>query len=123
MLGELLDILLDNACKHSPPESPITVRLRREEAAVCFDVEDRGYGIGDEDVPQLFTPFYRSADARRRGAEGVGLGLSIAKRLADAFGGSLSVRSRIGQGSCFTLSLPAHAPAEVGLTSITTATS
>jgi heavy metal sensor kinase len=107
MLGELLDILIDNACKHSPPGSPIAVHLRREAEAVCVVVEDHGCGIAAEDLPHLFTPFFRSADARRRGVEGLGLGLSIARRLATAFSGVLTVRSHVGEGSCFTLRLPA----------------
>jgi heavy metal sensor kinase len=107
MLGQLLDILLDNACKYSPTGSPILVSVRRDGPDVFVAVEDEGCGIADEDLPHLFTPFYRSADARRRGVEGLGLGLSIAKRLADAFGGSLTVRGAVGKGSCFTLRLPA----------------
>ncbi len=111
LLGELVDILLDNACKHSPPETPITAHLSRDGRGVCVAVEDRGYGIGEDDLPHVFTPFYRSADARRRGVDGVGLGLSIAQRLAGAFGGALTVRSVLGRGSCFTLRLPAAEPA------------
>jgi heavy metal sensor kinase len=107
LLGELLNTLLDNACKYSPPGSPIAVRVRRDGSEACVEVEDRGCGIAEADQPHLFTPFYRSADARRRGVEGLGLGLSIAQRLAGAFGGALTVRSRAGEGSCFTLRLPA----------------
>jgi heavy metal sensor kinase len=106
MLGQLLDILVDNACKYSAPGSPITVRVRTDGSDVCVAVEDRGNGIAAEDLPHLFTPFYRSAEARRRGVEGLGLGLSIARRLADAFGGALTVRSEQGRGSSFTLRLP-----------------
>jgi heavy metal sensor kinase len=111
VLGELLDILFDNACKYSPPGSAIAVRVSRDGNEVCVQIEDRGCGIAEADVPHLFTPFYRSDDARRRGVEGLGLGLSIAQRLARAFGGALTVRSRVGEGSCFTLRLPAAAAA------------
>ena len=86
--------------------SPIRIRLYREEQAVCVQVEDQGCGIADADLPHLFTPFFRSAQTRRLGFGGVGLGLSIARRLAGAFGGTLTVTSRIGQGSCLTLRLP-----------------
>jgi heavy metal sensor kinase len=106
MLGELLNVLIDNACKYSLPGTPITVRLRRDDSEVCVEVEDRGYGIAAGDVPHLFTPFFRSPDSRRRGIEGLGLGLSIARRLAGAFGGTVRVTSDVGRGSCFTLSLP-----------------
>jgi len=109
MLGQLLDILIDNACKYTPPGSPITLRLNHSGPDVSVSVEDEGCGLAEDDLPHLFTPFYRSADARRRGIEGLGLGLSIARRLAEAFGGTMSVRAVAGKGSCFTLRLPAVA--------------
>ena len=59
-----MNVLIDNACKHSQPGTPITVRLRRDDSGVSVEVEDRGYGIAAVDVPQLFTPFFRSPDSR-----------------------------------------------------------
>jgi heavy metal sensor kinase len=109
LLAELLNILIDNACKYSAPGTPIRIRLLREERAVSVQVEDQGCGISDDDFPRLFTPFFRSAESRRLGIEGFGLGLSIARRLAGVFGGVLTVSSRLGKGSCFTLRLPAVA--------------
>jgi heavy metal sensor kinase len=106
LLGELVNVLLDNACKYSPPGSPVTVRLRRAGSSVELSVRDQGPGIAAEDLPHLFTPFFRSAEARRRGIDGLGLGLAIVKRLADAFGATLQVESGLGQGSSFTLRLP-----------------
>ena len=103
LLGELLDILLDNASKYSEPGTPITVRLRPGENTVTLSVEDCGCGIDENDVTNLFVPFSRSEEARRRGIKGVGLGLSIAKRLMSVFDGELSVSSQAGQGTCFTL--------------------
>ena len=103
LLGELLNILIDNACKYSEQGTPIRVRLEKVENAVCVKIEDQGCGIDDNDLANLFVPFCRSAEARRRGIEGVGLGLSIAIRLAEVFGGTLTVMSRPNQGSCFTL--------------------
>jgi signal transduction histidine kinase len=120
LLGELLNILLDNACKYSQPGTPITIRLQRSADAVFVKVEDQGCGIDESDLANLFVPFYRSADARRRGIEGVGLGLSIAQRLAGIFGGELTVSSRPRQGSCFIIrfasALSNHADAQ-GLSS------
>ena len=106
LLGELIDVLIDNACKFSEPGKPITVRLHQEQSRACMAVEDQGCGIREQDLPHLFTPFFRSADVRQRGLDGVGLGLAIAKRLADALGGDLTVTSEHGRGSCFTLKLP-----------------
>jgi len=106
LMGELLNILIDNACKFSRPETPITVRLHHEQNVVGIQVEDQGCGISAADLPHVFTPFFRSADTRQRGVEGIGLGLSIAKRLAEACGGVLTATSQVGRGSCFTLKLP-----------------
>jgi heavy metal sensor kinase len=107
LLGELVNLLLDNACKYSSPGKPIMVRLRCAGPFVELSVQDEGCGISPEEQRHLFTPFFRSADARRRGVEGLGLGLAIAKRVADAFHGELTVTSQPGHGSCFTLRLPA----------------
>jgi signal transduction histidine kinase len=105
LLGELLHILLDNACKYSAGGTPITIRLSRADGFVGVAVLDQGCGISVEDQANLFTPFFRSEDVRRRGIQGLGLGLSIAKRLADAFRGILTVESRIGEGSIVTILL------------------
>jgi signal transduction histidine kinase len=107
LLSQLVDNLLENACKYSLPGSAVTVKLRREGSAVALAVEDAGSGIPGEDLPHLFEPFYRSAASRRQGVAGVGLGLAIARRIAGALGGSLEVDSVLGQGSRFTLRLPA----------------
>jgi heavy metal sensor kinase len=105
LLGELVNIVIDNACKFSVRGTPIKVRLHTEEKTTCIDVQDQGYGIAEDDLPWLFTRFFRSADARRRGIEGVGLGLSIARRLAEALGGTLTATSQVGVGTCLTLRL------------------
>jgi heavy metal sensor kinase len=106
LLGELLNVLIDNACKFSQPGSPIRIVPRREAGSVWLGVEDRGTGIDAADLPRLFTPFFRAADGRRKSVEGTGLGLSLAKRLSALFGGELSVTSEPGQGSRFVVRLP-----------------
>lgn len=105
LLGQLVDNLLENACKYSQPGTPITCRLGREKGLVVLTVEDQGSGIAPEDLPHIFEPFYRSAQARRLGLGGVGLGLAVAQRIAGAFGGSLDVESVPGQGSRFSVRL------------------
>jgi signal transduction histidine kinase len=70
-----------------------------------IQVIDSGPGIEEADLPQLFDPFFRSGDARRRGIAGTGLGLAIASRIAATLGGSLECQSTLGMGSCFTLRL------------------
>jgi heavy metal sensor kinase len=106
LLGQLVDNLLENACKYSTAGTPITVSLAREEGTVCLTVADAGPGIAEEDLPHIFEPFYRSAEARRQGVPGTGLGLAVAQRIALALGGALHVHSRPGYGSLFTLRIP-----------------
>jgi two-component system, OmpR family, sensor kinase len=114
LLGQLLDNLLDNACKYSEPGTPIRVQVGGDAASVTLAVEDAGSGIDATDLPHIFEPFYRSEEARRRGRGGVGLGLAVASRVAGALGGSLEVQSEPGRGSRFVLRVPADAP-EVAL--------
>jgi heavy metal sensor kinase len=106
LMGQLLDNLLDNACKYSAAGTPITVSLAREAGVVNLTVTDAGRGIAGEDLPHIFEPFYRSEQARRQGMSGLGLGLAVAQRIALALGGTLSVESQARQGSRFTLQLP-----------------
>jgi heavy metal sensor kinase len=116
LLGELLNILIDNACKYSPAGTQIKIRLSRVDDFVGLSVQDQGCGITDQDQIHVFTPFFRSEEARRRGIEGLGLGLAIAKRLADALRGALTVESHVGQGSVFTLLLRSNSvPSQDGV--------
>jgi signal transduction histidine kinase len=105
LLGELLDNLIDNALKYSPPGTPVTLRSGAEVGAGWVEVEDRGCGISPDDRPGLFRPFFRSAHAHRLGVPGSGLGLAVAHRLATAFGGRLRAESEEGVGSRFRLEL------------------
>jgi signal transduction histidine kinase len=111
LLGQVVDILLDNACKYSEPGTPIVLSVRQESGCVLLDVEDRGCGIDEDELPRVFEPFYRSPRLRARGAGGVGLGLAIARRVAGAMHGEITVESRPGQGSRFTVRLPCPEPA------------
>ena len=98
--------LIDNAAKYSPSGTPIDVGARRADGELLFWVADRGPGIRVEDRDRIFEPFYR----RRVGdtdIAGAGLGLSIAKGIAEAQGGQLTFAPRDGGGSVFTLSVPA----------------
>lgn len=109
LLRQLLDNLIENACKHTPLGTPIILRLWREGGILALTVEDAGPGIAVEDLPHIFEPFYRSAQARRRGIGGVGLGLAVAKRIAAHLGGDLSVENGPRSGARFTLRLQALA--------------
>jgi two-component system, OmpR family, sensor kinase len=108
LLGQLVDNLLDNACKYSEPGTPITLCVQDGRAGVSLRVEDAGCGIPPEDLPHVFEPFYRSPQAWGRG--GVGLGLAVAQRIAVALGGTLAVQSEVGRGTVFELRLADRKP-------------
>ena len=98
--------LLENAIKYSPTDAPIELGARREENELQFWVSDRGPGVLESEHDRIFAPFYRAPDHSTE-AGGAGLGLSIARGIAEAQGGSLRFAPREGGGSIFTLSVPA----------------
>lgn len=102
-LRQILLILLDNAVKHTRGGS-VAVAAGRRDGAVIISVADDGPGIRAEALPHLFDRFYRGDGART--GPGAGLGLSIAKELVEALGGTIGVESRVGAGSRFTVELP-----------------
>jgi signal transduction histidine kinase len=107
-LQQIVVILLDNALKYTPKGGAITVRVSQDRhASPSLSVRDDGPGIPPEFVPHLFEPFFRGDEAHSRAQDGFGLGLSIAQLLARAHGGAIRVETALGQGSCFTLILPA----------------
>jgi signal transduction histidine kinase len=111
LLRRVVDNLLENAHKYSPDEaSTITLRVRAHEGGgTTFAVIDRGMGIQPEDLPHVFTPFFRAERSRARGTGGVGLGLTLAKRIVDAHGGTIDVTSASGTGTTVQVVLPASA--------------
>lgn len=99
--------LLENARKFSLPDSrPIEIEVAENSESLLVRVRDNGVGIPDIDLPNLFEPFYRVDRSRSRKTGGYGLGLSICKRIMEAHGGSISVTSNPGRGSCFLLAFP-----------------
>jgi signal transduction histidine kinase len=103
-LRQVLANLLENAIKYSPGDAPVEVGATAEDGTVSVAVTDHGRGISAENQSVIFEKFgrVRGPDA----PQGTGLGLFIARSIAEAHGGSLQVRSRLGQGSTFTLTLP-----------------
>lgn len=106
-LDQILDNLVDNAIKYTPEGGTITLRSSLKNGHARIEVEDNGYGIAEKDLPRIFERFFRADRARDRQDPGTGLGLSIVKHLVQAQGGQIDVTSSLGQGSCFTISLPA----------------
>ncbi len=99
--------LLDNACKYSYDDKQIALRVTAEDHVVRFAVSDNGVGIPRRAAKRIFRRFYQVDRRLARRAEGCGLGLSIAKFIVDAHNGRISVDSKPGQGSTFTVTLPA----------------
>ena len=102
-LKQILFILLDNARKYS--ESKIDIFIKNGEN-VTITVQDYGVGIAEADLPQLFDRFYRVDKDRNRQSGGTGLGLAIAKDLIELLHGTITVRSEVGIGTAFTVTLP-----------------
>lgn len=105
MLARLFLSLLDNAIKYTPAGGRVSVSARREPMFVVVTVRDTGIGIAPDDLSLVFDRFYRADKARSREAGGAGLGLSIARWIAEAHGGSIRVESVVGQGSVFEVRL------------------
>jgi len=105
LLQRMILNLLDNAVKYTPPGGEIAVQLRGRNGDARLTVRDNGIGIPAKDQPHVFDRFYRVDKARSRALGGAGLGLSIARQIAQAHGGTVSVESG-AQGSVFTVELP-----------------
>jgi signal transduction histidine kinase len=109
-VSQCIENLITNALKYSGDERWVGIRARAVEggkdgAAVHISVSDRGIGIAPEDLPHIFEPFFRSPTVRRSQVHGTGLGLALAKQVAESMGGALTVETTPGSGSTFTLTL------------------
>jgi two-component system sensor histidine kinase SenX3 len=102
--------LVENAIAYSGEDTKVMLTLRQDEDWVEIDVADQGIGIAAHDVDRIFERFYRADQARSRSTGGTGLGLAIVKHIATNHGGRVDVTSTLGDGSTFTLRLPARPP-------------
>jgi len=98
--------LIDNAIKFTPVSGSITINLRYEDQKAAVSIIDTGIGIEEENVPKLFDKFFRIDTTIKDASPSSGLGLSIAQSIAELHKGEISVTSRVGQGTSFTVSLP-----------------
>jgi two-component system sensor histidine kinase KdpD len=105
LMVQALKQLIDNAVKYSPARSSITVTGAETSGLVAVSVRDQGQGLTELEQRRVFDKFYR-ARKDRSAIQGTGMGLSIAKEIAEAHGGSISVESQFGQGARFTITLP-----------------
>ena len=111
-LEQALVNLLSNAGKYSPAGAPITVTVGSSDDHVSWSVADNGPGIRPEDEARLFERFFVAERDRRESAAGTGLGLPITQLIVEAHGGRIDVQTRVGQGSTFTIVVPANGPEE-----------
>jgi two-component system, OmpR family, phosphate regulon sensor histidine kinase PhoR len=106
-LQRVLRSLLGNAIKFTGPGGRVGCRLGAVDGSAVVTVTDTGMGIPEADLPGLFTPFHRAANAMDRAVQGSGLGLAIVRTIVAEHGGAVAVRSRVDEGSTFTVTLPA----------------
>ncbi|HEX8629049.1 MAG TPA: ATP-binding protein [Catenuloplanes sp.] len=113
-LRQVISNLVSNALRYTPAGGTVALRSWMDGDRVVVDVTDTGCGIAEDDLPKVFDRFWRADSARGRSTGGSGLGLAIARQIIDDHGGTISVRSRPGQGATFTLRLPVADPAPTG---------
>lgn len=105
-LRRLLFNLIDNAVKFTPANGSIIISLKYEQRKAIVSIIDSGIGIEEHDLPKLFDKFFRIEGKNKDSSPSSGLGLSISQSIAQLHKGEIAVSSRVGQGSCFTLSIP-----------------
>lgn len=105
-ISQMVINLVDNAVKYSEGEGEITVNVFHRGDNIVIQVVDRGVGIDEEDLKKIFDKFYRGKNVANLGTGGTGLGLTLAKAVAEAHGGNIRVRSKEGEGSRFSATLP-----------------
>lgn len=100
--------LVINGLVHNPPDTKVTVSVWEDTGnSVCISVRDDGKGISEEEQAKLFTRYYRGTNTKEK-PEGSGLGLAIAKQIVSLHGGEIAVKSRVGEGTEFTIRLPGN---------------
>jgi PAS domain S-box-containing protein len=107
MIEQVILNLYSNAVKYSPDNSKVTIRIFENTNTLKVEVEDNGYGISEGALPRIFDKFYRVTDNEIvRDIAGSGLGLSLVKEIIEIHGGKIYVKSKLGEGSTFTFTLP-----------------
>ncbi|MHC6592142.1 sensor histidine kinase [Arthrobacter sp. C152] len=109
-IGQVLDNLVSNAIKYSPDGGKVSISARADRQWVRLSVRDTGMGMSREDAARVFNRFFRSEAAQQAAIPGAGLGLSITQMIVERHGGTISCESGEGQGSTFTVTLPAEGP-------------
>lgn len=105
-LSQSIENIIRNACKYTPSDEQIEVRLRQNNEQLVIEIEDQGPGIPDSQLDNIFKPFFRLEESRNRSQGGFGLGLALCKRQIEACGGTLSAQNRMPNGLKMKISLP-----------------
>jgi two-component system sensor histidine kinase ResE len=105
-IEQVMTNLIDNAIRHTPENGEVKVTEHSDERGLFIEVKDSGSGIPEEDLPFVFERFYKADKARTRGRSGTGLGLAIAKNIIEAHKGHITVQSKLGQGTTFSIFIP-----------------
>ena len=105
-IGMVLENIIDNAMRYSPPDSIVDVQTKKNEKEIVVSISDSGIGIPEHQQKNIFTRFFRAENARRIQTEGSGLGLFVAKSIIERHGGKIWFESRDGKGSTFYFTLP-----------------
>ncbi len=109
-VAQVVANLVDNAAKYTPDGGTVTVAVNRTAGEIEISVSDTGVGLPPEELTNIFNPFIQLDECTRRNGGGLGLGLPLVRTLAELHGGTVRASSAgVGQGSCFTVSLPADA--------------
>jgi signal transduction histidine kinase len=108
LLSQVWINLIHNSIKFTPQGGRLRLELHRQDNKIEFRICDTGIGIAEEDQPHIFERFYKADKARERSKGGSGLGLSITQKIVDLHNGSIAVESKLGEGTTFTVSLPAE---------------
>ena len=108
MIQRMLSNLLDNAIKYTPSGGTVSIVASESQGQVVVAVQDTGIGIAKQDLPRIFERFFRCDQSRSQA--GIGLGLSLARAIARAHGGDITVASMPNKGSTFTVRLPKSYP-------------
>lgn len=113
-MEEVFNNLIGNAIKYNREKGRVLVKIYEQEKDVCFEIDDNGIGIEEENLPRIFDEFYRVDGRRNSPIQGSGLGLAIVKTMVDAHGGVIKVDSRFGKGTNFKICLPKDIHSENG---------
>jgi signal transduction histidine kinase len=99
LVARVLENLVDNALRHTPPRGSVTLKLLPDGGKVCVEVRDTGCGVSPKDIEHIFDRFYRGTTSGSDDTGGAGLGLAIAKRIVELHGNAIEAESRLNEGT------------------------